>query len=699
MTTTRNTQHATRNTRSAICNPQSAIRLLLLALTALGFYLRWTYLRRTNPYIDEFYTMLAAKAILEKGLPILPSGLFYELGLPFSYLDALAFRLLGFSETAARLPSLIVSGLTIPAIYAVGKRLFSPATGLLAAAVLALNPEAVVWGGRARMYALLQGLVLLAVFFFIRGAILQPRRRDWYAFSLLFGLALLTQFASVTLLPPLLIAPLVVAWLAKEKGQRPPAHSRPGIGPSWGHWLICHWSLTDLALLAVVVAVAFAVGTVGQLGSNAPDQVPTQSADVALLDSTADTLGNFVQFAVGWDKGPARFAEFFGRRDYLPLIVLAVIGLIPLGYRFVRRRAGERDAALAALYVLFGGVMVEMVTVVAVERRNPRYVLMILPLLFLIAAQVAVALGRLAAGRLPRPATTRALATLAAVAATVWFLWPVASAAALSGQETGYNRAARYVQEHWAEGDGVMSVQPAAVALYLGRCDYYASQRTLFLLDRDGVLVDRWTGAPLLDSVEEFNRVLASGRRMWLVVDRWRLRSRYEPFYAQQIFAQMEFTAELDEALVFVSRPQPQPVRETPAHPARADLSGKMLFLGYDAQPEPAHPGQTVRLTLFWQKQAELANYKVFVHLRDAENQTVAQSDHLPFGMIMPTATWRVGETMRDTTELTLPPELPPGAYRLLAGLYLPDTFERLPVTGDTSGENAIVMGTLTVTD
>jgi 4-amino-4-deoxy-L-arabinose transferase-like glycosyltransferase len=138
----------------------------VLILTAAAFALRLAYLLHSHPFIDEFTTVLAAVAILERGLPVLPSGLFYEHGLLFSYLDAPFVALAGEAGlfSVARLPSLLIGTATVPLLYWVGRRWLSPGAGLVAAALLAFSPEGIVWGGRARMYALAQLLVLILSF-------------------------------------------------------------------------------------------------------------------------------------------------------------------------------------------------------------------------------------------------------------------------------------------------------------------------------------------------------------------------------------------------------------------------------------------------------------------------------------------------------------------------------------------------------
>jgi hypothetical protein len=87
-------------------------------------------------------------------------------------------------------------------------------------------------------------------------------------------------------------------------------------------------------------------------------------------------------------------------------------------------------------------------------------------------------------------------------------------------------------------------------------------------------------------------------------------------------------------------------------------------------------------------------DYSVFVHLRNAEGVTVAQRDTQPLDGLYPTSQWRVGETVAQPLEFGLPDDLADGTYALYIGLYRLDTLTRLPVTDDTSGENALVLDT-----
>jgi hypothetical protein len=80
----------------------------------------------------------------------------------------------------------------------------------------------------------------------------------------------------------------------------------------------------------------------------------------------------------------------------------------------------------------------------------------------------------------------------------------------------------------------------------------------------------------------------------------------------------------------------------------------------------------------------------VFLQLLNAQGEVVAGWDSQPLGGLYPTNLWSPGEAIADTFSLPLPPEgLPPGDYRLIAGLYDFETFARLPAS--TGGDFAVL--------
>ncbi|HXV98277.1 MAG TPA: hypothetical protein VEC93_07630, partial [Anaerolineae bacterium] len=137
-----------------------------------------------------------------------------------------------------------------------------------------------------------------------------------------------------------------------------------------------------------------------------------------------------------------------------------------------------------------------------------------------------------------------------------------------------------------------------------------------------------------------------------------------------------------------------------PAIPLRANFNGQIIFHGYTLSSKRGvfSPGDRAALTLVWQAQTRLdTDYAIFVQLRDATNTTLASADHQPYQGLVPASKWPVGGVVQETTWLLLPEDISPGSYNIYIGLYHPDNLERLPLQGDTSGENALILGPLVV--
>ena len=135
-----------------------------------------------------------------------------------------------------------------------------------------------------------------------------------------------------------------------------------------------------------------------------------------------------------------------------------------------------------------------------------------------------------------------------------------------------------------------------------------------------------------------------------------------------------------------------------PETPLWANFADAFTFHGYTLPAQPVSPGSRVPLTLVWQAQAQpQIDYTIFVQLRDAAQNTLASADHQPYNWLVPTSKWPAGAVLQETSWLELPPDIPPGVYHIYVGLYSPDTFERLPIINDSSGENALILGPLDV--
>ncbi len=121
---------------------------------------------------------------------------------------------------------------------------------------------------------------------------------------------------------------------------------------------------------------------------------------------------------------------------------------------------------------------------------------------------------------------------------------------------------------------------------------------------------------------------------------------------------------------------------------ARADATPNALhqnfdnliqLVGYDVDTRALRPGETLHLTLYWQALAPIRlNYSVFTHVRGEGETLWAGQDAWPQKGAAPTSTWRIGQIITDTYELTLNPDTPPGQYDVEVGLYDSATLQRL---------------------
>ena len=119
------------------------------------------------------------------------------------------------------------------------------------------------------------------------------------------------------------------------------------------------------------------------------------------------------------------------------------------------------------------------------------------------------------------------------------------------------------------------------------------------------------------------------------------------------------------------------------SRPLEACIGEKVKLLGYDLAHAEAQPGETLRLTLYWQALAEMErSYTVFVHLLGPEGKIWGQRDTIPGGGAMPTTGWVKGEIIIDKYDIPVDRAAPSGEYRIEVGLYEAQTGQRLPLCG-----------------
>ncbi len=101
----------------------------------------------------------------------------------------------------------------------------------------------------------------------------------------------------------------------------------------------------------------------------------------------------------------------------------------------------------------------------------------------------------------------------------------------------------------------------------------------------------------------------------------------------------------------------------------------------------PLQANNILVLNVVWQPLQPFADdLKVFVHLVDSNDNVLAQFDGRPQEGTHPTSRWISGEIINDAYPILVPPDAPPGPYRVFIGLYNQTTLQRLPVPTDSAG-------------
>lgn len=124
------------------------------------------------------------------------------------------------------------------------------------------------------------------------------------------------------------------------------------------------------------------------------------------------------------------------------------------------------------------------------------------------------------------------------------------------------------------------------------------------------------------------------------------------------------------------------------AKPGKHDIENSLDYafgdeaelIGYDVDDSLASTGNGC-LTLYWRALGDTTyDYTVFVHIVDQQGQTAAQSDSPPRGGSYPTSYWQQDQIIPDQHCLRFPTNVQPGRYKAYTGMYLLETMQRLPV-------------------
>jgi len=261
------------------CMPPSAApsRLplaALLTIVLIGAAMRF-WQARESLWLDELHTAWCAMGPLVEVAPRATIGNQSPL---FFWLSWLVVQLLGPSELAVRLPSLVAGSLLPVALYGLIRRwTCQPWLGVLAAWLTAVDPVQIFYATEARPYALVQ---LLAVLHIGILAELIARPRLWLHVALILIAALLFHLHyTAALLFPAEIAAVVLIGLMFPRGQ--PASLDAARGPSVGTTLLGDGLAIALLCLPAAPTVLAVLGRRTNWEAFVPQ--PTLGSIVSLL--------------------------------------------------------------------------------------------------------------------------------------------------------------------------------------------------------------------------------------------------------------------------------------------------------------------------------------------------------------------------------------------------------------------------------
>lgn len=578
----------------------------------------------------------------------------------YYWLLAIWRGLMGESEFALRSLSAFASLLSVAFTYAIGRQLFGSIAGLTAAIFVTLNTFSIYYAQEARMYALLTLWGVMSMWAFV-GFIKTGGWRFALLLALVNAAGLYTQYA----FPFVMLAQgvLFVLWSVYTT-------AREGLKP-----LPTITRHTLLIYLLYIIANLLTIALYSPWMFTAWEQVttwPNTGEAIPFSEALATILGYFA-FGITSAGGLTIAVVFF------LLFGLVVRPMHSQRHTLTHSQVGNTLPVWWQMLVPVIWIIVTIGAFLALGLFREAN------LKFLLPAQIAFALwmGRgvsvlwhfpVEARRLPQMIAdyvpkTAALFGVFIIMTQLWEgLAPLYHAEAY--QRDDYRAIVEVIESDSHADDAIILNAPNQQEVF---SYYYTGETAVYPLPRG-------LGGDDAAALAETRQIITQHERIFAVL--WGTAERDPNNIVENTLDaeayEVDSTWYGDVRLVRYTAP----VDFTDFIASGVQFGNHITLERHALSAAQVQPGDVLQLQLEWQTNTRIdQQYKVFVQLLDENGFLVAQRDAEPAGGAAPTTTWEPGATIIDRHALLIPPDLLPGDYTLITGLYdMNAPLERLPV-------------------
>ncbi|MGD9148398.1 MAG: glycosyltransferase family 39 protein, partial [Anaerolineae bacterium] len=591
-------------------------------------------------------------------------------------------KLCGTSAGSARLLSVFLGTATVPLLYAMGRRMLGPRSGLAAAFLLAISPLHIYYSQEVRMYVLVTLLGLAATYFARQWNPGRWAGGIWLGYVLAATAALYTQYYAGFLLLALNLV-ILIRWLRRRKVGSLPAAPVRGLGS---------WLGAQVAVFLLFLPWLWYAS--GKLLSYVRFKVSVeQDPSLGLFTYLARHLAAFT-----WGHAEGLLAGWWWVGLLPPLALALALGLV-LWWRSRSKAAGSRGPGNLADWELGGPSFLILAVALLCgfvvnllfpfnPPRSERLLLLALPVYLLL-----VTAGLLILRRYRRPLAVASAASFVVLAiVSLSFLYTVPRY-----PDDDYRPLVARVRALGLPGDAVIAIHPWQVGYFQAYIPDDEARPALVLTPREVIPAERqiWADEPAR-MADELDALLAGHGRLWLLDHRAMgrvLEKQIEASLVEQAYPVLsEWYGENTVLSLFAGG---APV----AQPVTARFADWLALEGAALDPGPLEAGWgTVSVDLVWQVSEQPAeDYTVGLSLSGPTGHVWAQRDTPPGGGRDPFSEWSPGEPHSDRHGLLVPAGTPPGDYQLTLRVYRSPDVSVLPATFEGGSGGEVSLGTVRV--